>query len=862
MELPSESRVTQRTALVLAATAAAFGLLALYGWMFNLPVLYGKLSLDAPLTRPLSAIALMLGGMALYAHFATLALSARAARIWRGIAKGCSSVVLLIALDSLAFHVLGLSTGLGRFFAGKFNPESAVDQLQGNLPLPGAVLLAITGIAILLGCFLPPVRWLVRLHRVLCLLAIGGGFWALMDPLLQLHLQIGLGLNTAVGCVMLGGAALLLRPPGWLLETLFSGGPAGRLSRLLPAVVFVPFLLGQLPGYFVQRGLISAPLANQIVVLLFAMGVTACFWIALRMTLVLGHRNSALERLAEQESLYELIVESSRDGICLTDEKGHFVFANKRMGEILHQDIQELVGQDASQHLRGDAAAGFIERLEQRRNGQHQEQEFLLHRQDGTTVWVLAATRPVYARDGSFDGSLSIVTDVNDRKERAEEQARWQAQLLQSQKMEAVGTLAGGIAHDFNNILTAILGYADLAKSSLQGPEMALECLDEIETGARRAASLVQQILTFSRRAESHKRPMRIAQEVSEVTRLIRAALPTTIKIEVDNKAPGAILSMDPTQFHQVLMNLCANAGYALHETGGTLRISLRVQHISPGEAARKLGLSSGPYVLLSVEDNGPGIPPEIRERIFEPFFTTKEVGKGTGLGLSTVHGIVLEAGGGISLYSELGAGTTFNIYLPLSTVENEVEHMPTNKPASGSARILFVDDEAPLVKMGMMMLGQAGYDVTPAASGQEAIVAFQQDPFGFDILITDQTMPGMTGLQLTAALQEQRSELPVIICSGFSQTTIELEPHGFTQHLRFVPKPYTLQSLHEAIEELLGQREPTPGQPGRNGALAPGSNGMLAPGSNGALLNGQGAEKREPVGVTQPAPEEEEGVD
>lgn len=368
----------------------------------------------------------------------------------------------------------------------------------------------------------------------------------------------------------------------------------------------------------------------------------------------------------------------------------------------------------------------------------------------------------------------SIIYDVTERIKAEKEKASLESRLQQAQKMEAIGTLAGGIAHDFNNILSIIMGYSELAKENVPEGSEVDENLIKVLFAANRAKDLVQQILTFSRQGEMERFPMQPANIVKETMRMLRSTLPTNIEINKYIQEDCSFILADPTQINQVLMNLCTNAFHAMEDTGGKLDVSLKEKDLGVEDLVHEPKVRPGRFIQLTVSDSGSGIPPEIRSRIFDPYYTTKEKGKGTGLGLSIVHGIVKSYGGFISLYSELGQGTAFHIFLPAIKREKPPEVAPDEDIRGGNERILFVDDEKMLAEMGRYMLESFGYDVTTRSSSVDALETFQNEPDKFDLVITDQTMPGMTGAELSVRLLEIRPDIPIILCSGYSSVISE----------------------------------------------------------------------------------------
>lgn len=387
-----------------------------------------------------------------------------------------------------------------------------------------------------------------------------------------------------------------------------------------------------------------------------------------------------------------------------------------------------------------------------------------------------------------------------------EEKNEINRQLLQSQKMEAIGTLAGGIAHDFNNILFTMFGYLELIISKLPENSQVAEWTKEVLKSAVRARDLVDQILTFSRQSEIKQKPLRIYLVVNEILKLIRATLPSTIQIRSNiNKNCGSVMA-DPTQIHQIVMNLVTNAFHAMEEKGGVLEISLK-DVILQGNDLNDLCAGPGEYVCLSVKDTGIGMEKKVMDRIFEPYFTTKEKGKGTGLGLSVVHGIVKNYGGIIKVHSEPGIGSEFEIFLPKineNPIDKKFEH--SGPIMKGSEHILLVDDEQEIIGMLEKILIDLGYQVTPRTSSIEALKAFEANPNRFDLVITDFTMPNMTGVQLATHLMEIRKDIPIILCTGHSER-INADAAKAMGIREFVKKPVLRYDLAKTIRQVLDQQ-------------------------------------------------------
>jgi CheY-like chemotaxis protein len=363
--------------------------------------------------------------------------------------------------------------------------------------------------------------------------------------------------------------------------------------------------------------------------------------------------------------------------------------------------------------------------------------------------------------------------------------------------------LAGGIAHDFNNILSAIIGYTQLAMDDVSEPLKARKELKEVLKASDRAKDLVSQILTFSRKTDARYSPISLHKTVMDTIKMMRSVLPTTIDIRQDLLDHGMVMA-DPTQIHQVMLNLCTNAAHAMDKTGGVMEVRLRRLNIDEGTQSPEPNLPLGSYLRLSVSDTGHGMSPEVMARIFDPYFTTKEIGKGTGLGLAVVHGIVQSHGGTITCTSTPGKGTTFDIYLPeILSEEVVVRHHEEKSLPMGTERILFVDDEPILVELAKKMLSKLGYTVVTRSSSFEALELFQKDPDRYDLVITDMTMPGITGDKLAQKFMEIRHDIPIILCSGYSEYISEdkAKKIGIRE---FVMKPLEMNELARTIRKVL----------------------------------------------------------
>ena len=422
-------------------------------------------------------------------------------------------------------------------------------------------------------------------------------------------------------------------------------------------------------------------------------------------------------------------------------------------------------------------------------------------------VAILAVGNKVTGYDDQDVEIVSLLADlaweIAEKKREEIRREAVEAQLRQAQKMEAIGTLAGGIAHDFNNILGAIVGYSEMVRDDLPADSPSIGDIHQVLKASHRAKDLVKQILAFSRQVEDHKIPMQPTIIVKEAINLLRSSLPTTIAIKQDIDPESGMILADPTQIHQIVMNLATNAFHAMEVKGGTLTITLGKKILSREDLALEPDLQPGTYVQLSIRDTGEGVLPEIKERIFDPFFTTKEVGKGTGLGLSMVYTIVKSAGGSIVCNSRLGHGAEFRILLP-NIQDHAVEEAASRETIPhGKGHILFIDDEEMLVDLGKAMLKRLGYHVTTRTNSFDALTTFQNQPGIFDLVITDQTMPGMTGLDLARRILQIRPSMPIILCTGFSSQISE-EKVQVAGIKGFAYKPLAKKDIGELIRRVL----------------------------------------------------------
>ena len=396
-----------------------------------------------------------------------------------------------------------------------------------------------------------------------------------------------------------------------------------------------------------------------------------------------------------------------------------------------------------------------------------------------------------------------MVHDITEQKQAEEEKKNLEYQLQQAQKMEAIGTLAGGIAHDFNNILSVIIGYTELILMSGDVAGEVRQNLKEIFSASKHARDMVKQILAFSRQNKQERKPIQVAHIVKEAIKMLRASLPATISIQQHIEKDTGVIEADPTQIHQVLMNLCTNAAHAIDEKDGVLAIHLGNIELDQKAAADIPDLKTGSYLKLSVKDSGEGIHPDARQQIFNPYFTTKEKGKGTGLGLAVVQGIVKSNNGAVTVESEAGKGAAFHVYLPTINRKLTADDEIFTPLPMGFERILLVDDEQPLVEIGRQMLERLGYSVATRTSSIEALELFKADPGRFDLVITDIVMPNMAGDTLAKKIMDIRTDIPVVLCTGYSEkfTRRNASEMGIRS---FLMKPLVMRDLATTVRQAL----------------------------------------------------------
>lgn len=578
-----------------------------------------------------------------------------------------------------------------------------------------------------------------------------------------------------------------------------------------------------------RQGWYSMPatLAESSIVLVVALGLTALIHFFLRQPLILSkqvaeqtaelrnananlesevqERATAQRALAESERRFRSIFEHAPVGIINIARDGKLLGSNLAFQKMLGYTAEELSQMTVMDITHPNDLERTMEAFrvfcETRANIAELEKRYL--RKDGKPIWVQVNASTVLDEDGNFSHSVTMLLDITERN-------NLESRLRQSEKMQAIGTLAGGIAHDFNNILAAIRGNAKIISEDLPPGHPCLENIDEVNKASRRAAELVRQILSFSRASDSERAPLSITPLVSDALKLLQATLPSTILIQTDFPKEDLFVQSNPTEMHQILLNLGSNAEHAMRGGTGKLVVSLSSEDIQAPAVLQQTGLPPGRYVILTVTDTGMGMSPDVSVRAAEPFFTTKPVGQGTGLGLSVVHGIMASVGGTLSIESRPGIGTKIALYFPQIAESLTMQDQESTPPQKGHGeRILFIDDEEQLVFLAKRMLGRLGYQVFGYTQPEAALQAFLDNPNEFDAVMCDVSMPGMSGFEVVKKMREVKTSAPIVIMSGYirAEDEVRAKEVGVTD---IILKPNTVEEIGPILHRIFNNMPAT----------------------------------------------------
>jgi PAS domain S-box-containing protein len=617
--------------------------------------------------------------------------------------------------------------------------------------------------------------------------AFGGPLSALFCAVMTGAYRIYLGGSGALGGVIGVGLAAVAGVGFYKLRDRIDSVLKASISALAATIIILPgflFFEDLQTGWKLLKAM-ALPYGLAIFLGIFLVGLLLAHE---------EHRHIAEVERKKSEKRFRDLFESLIDVSYRTDSEGNFIVISPSSEKVFGYRPEEVLGRQIDNFYRDPAHRDdFMAQI--RRDGHVENFEAEIRKKDGSFVWVSTNAKLLTNVEGSIIGIEGVTRDISQLKKSEKEKLDLEENLRQSQKMEAIGTLAGGIAHDFNNILAAIIGYSKVAMDEIPEDSPARQSIREVLNAGIRAKELIRRILTFSRKSEQYYAPVHIHLIIKEALKLLRASIPASIDIRQDIDCQCGTIIAYPTELHQIVINLCTNAVQEMENKDGVLSVSLEQLDLSEDNLQKDPTLTPGPYVKLSVSDTGHGISTDNLDRIFDPYFSTKEVGKGSGLGLAIVHGIVKRHNGMITVESKPAEGTTFNVFFPKTGEEEqqtikEIDSLPT-----GNERILLVDDDESVVNVIKQLLEQLGYQVTSKNSSREALELFSAQPNVFDLIITDQTMPEMTGEQLAKESIDLKPEVLIILCTGYS-SDIDDEKAKTIGIREFIMKPIDKKEL------------------------------------------------------------------
>ncbi len=512
--------------------------------------------------------------------------------------------------------------------------------------------------------------------------------------------------------------------------------------------------------------------------------------------------------LKKSELHFRTLVETIPELVWLKDKDGFYLSCNPRFELFFGAKQEDIIGKTDYDFV-DKKLADFFRKHDKKAMLSDKpciNEEEVTYASDGHKEYLETIKTPVIGDDGSLIGVMGIARDISERKEAEKAHLALESQLRQAHKMEAIGTMAGGIAHDFNNILAAILGYSEMARNEVGVNHPAKRFLDQVVTASQRAKELIRHILTFSSMSGTSKGfvPVDVGLTVKEILQFQRSVIPSTVQITSDIDTNNRLVNGNPTQIHQVLMNLCTNASHAMEQTGGALHVTVKTVVCKESDLIDDPNLKPGNYTRLTVSDTGEGMTAKVLDRIFDPYYTTKEVGKGTGMGLSVVLGIVKSHNGFMKVESKPAAGSSFNLFFPASDeLPKETKKEVADEPVTGTENILFVDDEEMLADIGQRVLETLGYSVTVETDSVNALELFKKDPTQFDLVITDQTMPNLTGSELATKILKLNPDIPIILCTGYSSKVDERKAADIGISA-FLNKPVEINTVATTVRNVL----------------------------------------------------------
>jgi two-component system cell cycle sensor histidine kinase/response regulator CckA len=777
---------------ILATLVALIALLVLLGWTTGSPTLK-SLGPGLETMKPNTAVAFLLAATSLF----LVPRRERTARLFGYICAGSAS---LIGLLTLGEHVFGWNPGIDELL---FKDDSPAARLPpGRMAGVTATNFALIGIG--LGCLHYRAGFRITLAfliPVACLsfVSFAGHVYG-VRALYASGPFAFVAVHSALSFLLLSGGMLLAEPSRGVIAMLRLPGLSGVLARrLLPVAFTVPLVLGWLGLLGYRARLYRAEFGLALLILCITLVLVVLVWRTLTLLSRLEAESSkAALALKRNYSLLSAVIDGTNDAVFIKDLAGRYVLANRVTAEVLQLSPDDIVGKDDMSLFPPETARSLMQTDQTiMRTGEPQLVEEVVTGPGGEQQIFLSTKSPWRNEHGEIIGLIGISNDITGRK-------RLEEKFLQAQKMDALGRLAGGVAHDFNNLLTIIIGAGEMLRQEMLLRRFDMhDYLDEIMKAADRGAGLTNQLLAFSRQQIVQPKIIDINNVVRNFERMLRRVIGEHIEQRTRLSSAPMLVRADPGQLEQVLLNLAVNARDAM-PTGGTLLIETTQLELSEPFAGARSSFRPGTYAMLAVSDTGIGMDEEVRRHLFEPFFTTKERGKGTGLGLSTVFGIITQSGGDISVYSEVGRGTTFKIYLPSVAADSAaVDEVPASKPlppAKGIETILLVEDNEAVRKLTIAVLRRLGYIVVEAADAQEAQQLFSQHRV--DLIVSDIVMPKTSGVQLVEQLRRVRPELPVLYMSGYTDDALDMQE--LTANYAILQKPFTPENLARHVRTAL----------------------------------------------------------